>query len=241
MTSEDVTPNQKCIVCKSDINAGAKKCLKCNSRQDWLRFLDVGNTSISLLIAAVSVVALCADKLASAINFLSDPMQSSFTATLAEVNPKQISVFVSNRGPGAAVFQPHALCSIWATEKAETLYVGEGNRYYESRYPKPAEVAGRYIYLYGDEDGSSTIIEPGQRQVFKLKFREMLLQGKDVPDGRDEVKSYCTIMYKHENGRDEGLLRTIDSVNVSFFSLDSPGVQAAIDAAAAERKRHEAN
>lgn len=148
---------------------------------------------------------------------------------------------MSNRGPGAAVFQRHALCSIWATEKAETLYEGEEGRYYVSRYPKPAEIAGRYIYFYGDEDGSTTIIEPGQRQVFKLAFREMLLQGKHVPEGRDEVKSYCTIMYKHENGRQEGLLRTIDSVNGMFFSLDSPGVQDAIDAAQRRKVRPNVN
>lgn len=49
--TDDVAAS-KCIVCISDINPGAKKCLKCNSRQDWLRYLDVGNTSISLLIAA---------------------------------------------------------------------------------------------------------------------------------------------------------------------------------------------
>ena len=63
MAGEDLPiQNEKCIVCKSDINAGAKKCLNCNSRQGWSRFLDVGNISLSLLIAAISVAALCADK-----------------------------------------------------------------------------------------------------------------------------------------------------------------------------------
>ena len=135
----------------------------------------------------------------SAAAYLSDPLQSTFTATLAEVSPKQVSVFVSNRGPGAAVFQPHALCSIWATEKAETLQIGDGSKYHASRYPKPTEVAGRYIYLYGDDEGSAKISEPGKREVFKLDFRDLLVVGdKNLPAGRDEIKSYCTISYKHE-------------------------------------------
>jgi hypothetical protein len=237
MASEAVTTNDKCIVCKSDIAAEAKKCLKCNSRQDWLRFLDVGNTSISLLIAAVSVVALSADNIIKAIGYFSDSLKSSFTATLADVDPKQLSVFISNRGPGAAVFQGQALCSIWATEKAETLFVGENDKYYLSRYPKPGEVAGRYIYFYGDS-GSATVIAPGQRQIFRLPFREIFVVGeKDLPRNQDEIKSYCTIDYKHENGNDDVLLRTVNSVNAVFFALDQPDVQAAIGSAARQKSK----
>jgi hypothetical protein len=96
------------------------------------------------------------------------------------------------------------------------------------------------ICLYGDDEGSTTIIEPGKRQVFRLPFREMLVVGdKDQPAGRDEIKSYCTINYKHENGRDEGLLRIVDSVNAMFFSLDQPGAQAAISLASRRKSEQQ--
>lgn len=237
MASEVTATNDKCIICKSDIAPGAKKCLKCNSRQDWLRFLDVGNTSISLLIAAVSVVALSADNIVKAIGYFSDSRKSTFTATLAEVGPKQLSVFISNRGPGAAVFKGQALCSIWPTEKAEMLYVGDGGKYHSSRYPKPTEVAGRYVYSYGDGD-STKIIAPGERQIFRLPFRELLVVGeKDLPKDIDEIKSYCHLHYTHENGSNDGVFRTIDSLNVAFFGLDQPDVQAAIASAAREKSK----
>ena len=60
---------------------------------------------------------------------------------------------------------------------------------------------------------------------------------KDLPASRDEIKSYCTISYKHENGNDEGLLRIVDKVNAMFFSLDQPDVQAAISSAAKQKSQ----
>lgn len=222
--------SSQCIVCKSDILPGAKKCLKCSSRQDWLRFLDVGNTSLSLLIAAISVVALSAEHIGKAIGYLADPLKSSFTVTLTDVDTKQLSVFISNRGPGAAVFPGHALCSIWATDKAETLVVGEQGRSVASRYPRPEEVTGRYIYFFG-AGNSTTVVEPGQRRLVTMPFRELKIpEGKDLPASRGEVKSYCFIDFSHENGEEDGLLRLVDSSRVSFFALDGPEVRAAVTA-----------
>jgi hypothetical protein len=36
--------------------------------------------------------------------------------------------------------------------------------------------------VYGDDEGSATIVEPGKRQVFRLPFREMLVVAdKNLP------------------------------------------------------------
>lgn len=223
--------SNQCIICRSDILPGAKKCLKCNSRQDWLRFLDVGNTSLSLLVAAISVVALSAEHIGKAIGYLANPLKASFTVTLTDVDTKHLSVFISNRGPGAAIFPGHALCSIWATDKAETLMVGEKGSFVTSRYPKPEEVVGRYIYFFG-LGNSTTVVQPGERRLVTMPFRELkIAEGKELPATRGEVKSYCFIDFSHENGEEDGLLRSVDSIRVSFFALDRPDVGALLTAA----------
>ncbi len=232
--SESRPDQPHCIVCKSDILPGAKKCLKCGSRQDWLRFLDVGNTSVSLFIAAISVVALSAEHLTKAMGYFADPLRSTFTTTVTGIDPEKLTMFVSNRGPGAAVFPGHALCSMWPTQKLETLIGGDGS--YTSRNPKPSEVAGRYVFMYGNSD-STVIIEPGQRRVVTMPFRELkIVDGKDLPSTRDEVKSYCFIDFTHENGKRDGEIRFIDSIQAAFFALDQPKVQEKITEELARQK-----
>lgn len=46
----------KCIVCKEEIKEGAKKCLKCNSYQDWRHRVKDAESFLALLVALVSVI-----------------------------------------------------------------------------------------------------------------------------------------------------------------------------------------
>jgi hypothetical protein len=46
----------KCLVCREDIQEGAKKCIHCDSYQDWRRYFSVGTVVLSLLIALFSVL-----------------------------------------------------------------------------------------------------------------------------------------------------------------------------------------
>lgn len=42
---------KQCIQCASEIPSAARKCVHCQSLQDWRRHIDIGNTSLALLIA----------------------------------------------------------------------------------------------------------------------------------------------------------------------------------------------
>ena len=46
----------KCRTCRKEIEPGAKKCVECDSYQDWRRFLAMGNTTLALLVALISVI-----------------------------------------------------------------------------------------------------------------------------------------------------------------------------------------
>jgi hypothetical protein len=46
----------QCVCCKEVIKAGAIKCTKCDTFQDWRRYISIGNLSLGLLIALVANV-----------------------------------------------------------------------------------------------------------------------------------------------------------------------------------------
>ncbi|WP_157967534.1 hypothetical protein [Cohaesibacter intestini] len=221
----------KCIECKSDLPEGARKCLKCGSRQDWRRFLDFGNTSASLLIATISVMALGAQNLIDLTNWFSDPERGGLTVKITSLGPERISLYIDNDGPGSVVFNQTALCSIWPTEKSSTLWVGvdgEPNKYFDSRYPTAKEVVGRYIYSYGDR--SPIIVKSGQEFLHDLNRRELLIQNKDgINSNENEVKSYCFFDFIHENTSQDAIIDIVDSLEVSFFATERDVVKQAIE------------
>jgi hypothetical protein len=52
--------NPVCKVCKKSIPISAKVCTECSHYQDWRRFLTLGSSSLSLIIALISVIGLTA-------------------------------------------------------------------------------------------------------------------------------------------------------------------------------------
>lgn len=47
-----------CRVCKQPIALGAKKCIHCESFQDWRRYLNLSSTVLALIVALVSVLSI---------------------------------------------------------------------------------------------------------------------------------------------------------------------------------------
>ncbi len=146
-----------CVVCKTSINAGARKCLTCGSWQGWLRFLDVGNTSLSLFIAAISVLALSADNIARLLNWYADKELADFTVQLTQANPDAITLMIDNDGPGSVAFRGMVSCDVFQTATVRELITLESNNF-SIRYPKPQEIVARTTFFYGK---NTEIISPG--------------------------------------------------------------------------------
>lgn len=47
-----------CVVCMEPIHAGAKKCIKCESFQNWRRYINFSSTVLSLLVALATSLSL---------------------------------------------------------------------------------------------------------------------------------------------------------------------------------------
>ncbi|WP_127749604.1 hypothetical protein [Parasedimentitalea marina] len=83
-----------CIECKHVIPAGALKCKECNSFQDWRRFLALSSTTLSLIVALLSVSGIVVPLL---IETLSEKkaVLASKVVSIGDVN---ITVLVANSG-----------------------------------------------------------------------------------------------------------------------------------------------
>lgn len=232
MKKEELLPKNEseCIDCKSKVPYGARKCLTCGSRQDWRRFLDFGNTSATLVIAAMSVLALGSQHLISVYDWFADSERGGLSVKITSVNSDRISLFVDNDGPGSVVFNQSALCSIWPTHKSSTLWTfgrpGEP-KVMQTRYPTSEEVVGRYVYFYGQDN--PIILKPGFQQIFNLRRRKgIITEGKELLASSEAVKSYCTFSFLHENTSEDGIMEILDSLSVSFFALERTDVQEAL-------------
>ncbi|MDW9620198.1 hypothetical protein [Sinorhizobium meliloti] len=223
-----------CIVCKSTINAGAKKCLKCGARQDWLRFLDVGNTSLSLFIAAISVLALGADNIVRLLDWFADKELADFSVQIARAHPTAVTLTIDNDGPGSVAFAGTVLCDVYQTATERELNVPSSDdpkRYFTSRYPKPQEVVARTVFLYGDEEHAE-IFTPGTFKQITLPFKDISKQLFSLHDLKalSEVKSNCSTFYHHENGALDAFADSISVVDVPWFAMDQEDVRAAFAA-----------
>jgi hypothetical protein len=90
-----------CAVCKEPIQAGALKCIHCESYLDWRGYLAVSQTTLALLIALISVVS-------SMVPPLVDWMSRHYSDIHAEVRQPyldRLEISVANTGnrPGMLV------------------------------------------------------------------------------------------------------------------------------------------
>jgi hypothetical protein len=101
MAAEEVTPKTKlCKVCAQEINASAKKCIHCDSYQDWQSKLGLSTNILSLLVAFITVATAA---IAAVVALL--PHDSEFVASIQSADPGNLKLafLVSNTGtrPGS--------------------------------------------------------------------------------------------------------------------------------------------
>ena len=83
-----------CIVCQEPIRNGATKCIKCDSYQNWRRYLDFSATILALLIALISTISLSAPALK---NLFVRPA-ARFSFTFQGFQGEELLLLVSNTG-----------------------------------------------------------------------------------------------------------------------------------------------
>jgi hypothetical protein len=88
-------PSSKaCRVCGEEIKAAARKCIHCDSFQDWRANLGISTTALSLVVALVSVLATAIPIVRQAIT----PRDSNFLFSFQGATKDAILAIVANRG-----------------------------------------------------------------------------------------------------------------------------------------------
>lgn len=118
-----------CWACRTSISPGAKKCITCDCFQGWRRFLDFSSTTLSLLIALITVSTFAGPRLASVLH----PPQDQLKMQLIDCSPSRavVKLAVTNFGerPGAIrrlqVEGPNPARLTWELELLERFAIAK--------------------------------------------------------------------------------------------------------------------
>src|SRR5262249_50643423 len=96
MTDIQTPPDSKpCVVCREPIRRSARKCIHCDSYQDWLRArLPVSTSVLSLLVALVTVSTAAVPVIEDAIK----PRNSNLSFSFQGADDYSLAVIASNQG-----------------------------------------------------------------------------------------------------------------------------------------------
>ena len=87
-----------CSTCAEPIRLAAKKCVECDSYQDWRRHFSVSTIVLSLLVALLAVMGPAISSIKNALHIpRADPK-----IALSSVEPNVVSLLISNGGDSSA-------------------------------------------------------------------------------------------------------------------------------------------
>jgi len=99
-SAEKADDRVACVVCKEEIQRNARKCVKCNCYQGWIRrSADFSNVTLALLVALVSVLSIAGPVIVSLFRRPSDHL--AFAVLDLQPNDSSILLMVSNTGARA--------------------------------------------------------------------------------------------------------------------------------------------
>jgi hypothetical protein len=136
---------KRCKVCAEPINISAKKCIHCQSDQEWTSRLGFSATVLSLLVALITVLTAAIPVVRDAIT----PRDSGLTASFQGADRNGVYVLVSNDGirPGSVKFGD------WHVTSSD----------------KPAgNLFGISFVISLPQAASDQVVEPGKSKVFSF-------------------------------------------------------------------------
>ncbi len=132
-----------CRVCGEDIKAAAKKCVHCDSYQDWRGQLGLSTEVLSLLVALISVLTIAVPVFVNAFAV----ENSRFAFSFQRSEELAFTVFVSNEGTRPGVMSNYAVVSV----------KGDGGKHFEVG-AGPKDIAVRQV----------SVVKPGTSELITL-------------------------------------------------------------------------
>lgn len=133
----------QCRTCLEDIYDGARKCIECGSYQDWRRYIGLSNTSLSLIIALLSVLSLFITVVDNA--FIED---ENISLSILGASGNHLKLAISNSGEKGAVISPDALFLT----------------------PDRRELSGLKILNSSEEPTTDLVVGPSEIKIFTVTF-----------------------------------------------------------------------
>ena len=161
-----------CNTCAEEIRLAANKCRHCGVYQSgWRRKLNIGNSTLSLLIALVSVLTVGAPILGNVIQSMKYKKEY-ITASIVDNSPNGFKIYISNEGNGTGIIITRGYIS---------MNVGNGR-------------LAQYISI-GSQNGddSTLILRPGDKIIYRVGIREGGEIKKDYEKGQG---SDCVFKYE---------------------------------------------
>jgi hypothetical protein len=162
-----------CRVCGEEIKAVARKCIHCDSYQDWHADVNVSSTFLSLMVALFSVLTVAVPVITAALT----PKNSDLSFSFQGANARTLGVLVTNQGirPGSVQY-PIGLA---VSEKGMSNILGV--------IP---------LSLVGNGDNAALIVGSAQTLLLNLAYENPPFTTNNPPLERlDELNKYdCDIL-----------------------------------------------
>ncbi len=103
-----------CLTCREAIRAGAKKCIHCDSFQDWRGKLTVSSSVLALIVALVSVLGATLPAWKAALT----PHDSDVKIFFIGLSGQRLHVMIANSGD-----RPAGILKTWLRLKQNNEYI----------------------------------------------------------------------------------------------------------------------
>ena len=137
------TSTKVCTTCGEEIAASARKCIHCDTWQDWRRYLVFSNTVLALLVALISVATVAAPVFRDMLTTKDSHLIGSFQGVTD--NGAVFVIFNSGNRPGT---------------------VGEGSILIATRM-LPVEILARHLLIAPRYREEAFFVDAGQSRIIK--------------------------------------------------------------------------
>lgn len=209
--------DKACRVCGDSIPSAAIKCRHCGSYQNWRRFLDLGQGTIALLIALISVSTLAVESGRRAFKSIFDnPLAPSISGKVLALSLDEVELLFNNNGESRVLLIESALCRLPLVRDEVNLITATGELV---RYPRREEVESIFSVFYSS-DGNGQFLDPNTGFRLTAKRTGVLKEdGLPINEGVGEVKGYCSVNWIGQDAGDDGAFWAVSAIDIHRASL----------------------
>jgi len=208
----------KCTICQSKIALNAKKCVYCGSYQDFRRYIDVGNTSLSLLVALFTLIILASKEIFSIYeSYIVSRQEPEIISTIASISDRELNVIYTNNGKSKGILSNGSLCLI-PVAKIDSDYYRDvelepaiGTNLRSVSYDE-IERINMSVYLT-DLPQSKMVLLPDQTVIISYKLHQRRdLINQEVSNG---FRGYCNLSVSNIYGKNQfGDISVLDNGSI---------------------------